>query len=56
MAEPFEAALAALMHFAVAGERAALHSAGPGSFVPAFVDALALVQPEDMDLARVRRA
>ncbi|MBE3638655.1 hydroxyethylthiazole kinase [Mangrovicoccus algicola] len=56
IAEPFDAALAALMHFAVAGERAAATAAGPGSFVPAFLDALAAVAPGDMGLQRVRPA
>ncbi|WP_172328275.1 hydroxyethylthiazole kinase [Mangrovicoccus sp. HB161399] len=56
VAQPFEAALSALMHFAVAGERAATRAAGPGSFVPAFLDALSAVQPGDMGLDRVRMA
>ncbi|WP_138466901.1 hydroxyethylthiazole kinase [Poseidonocella sp. HB161398] len=56
VAQPFEAALAALVHFAVAGERAALRATGPGSFAPAFLDALAAVQPGDMGLGRVRAA
>lgn len=56
VAPPFEATLAALVQFAAAGERAGATAAGPGSFAPAFLDALAAVTPAQMDLARVRAA
>jgi hydroxyethylthiazole kinase len=39
-ADPFEAVTAALAVTAVAGEIAAETAAGPGSFVPAFLDQL----------------
>ncbi|PYE85348.1 hydroxyethylthiazole kinase [Pseudoroseicyclus aestuarii] len=47
VAPPFEASVAALVHFAEAGERAS-GAAGPGSFQVAFLDALHRIQPEDL--------
>jgi hydroxyethylthiazole kinase len=44
----FEAALATLAHFKVAGTRAAARSEGPGSFQMHFLDALAAVQPGEL--------
>ena len=44
----WEAALAATLVTALAGERAAAAAKGPGSFVPAFLDALAALTPEDL--------
>ena len=41
--DPFEATVAALAHYKLAGERAGAVAAGPGSFQPAFLDALAAV-------------
>jgi Hydroxyethylthiazole kinase, sugar kinase family len=43
VADPFEATVAALAHFKLAGERAGADAAGPGSFHPAFLDALAAI-------------
>lgn len=43
----FEAALAGLAHFKVAGSTAAKQAKGPGSFQMHFLDALAATQPED---------
>ena len=48
VAEPFEAAVAASAVWAVASERAASGSRGPGSFAVAFLDELAAVRPEDL--------
>ncbi|MFK7764153.1 MAG: hydroxyethylthiazole kinase [Roseobacter sp.] len=44
----FEAALATLAHFKVAGEKAAHQASGPGSFQVHFLDALVATQPEDL--------
>ncbi len=49
---PFEATIAALATFAAAGEAAAQKAEGPGSFGWRFLDALALVEPSDLDAAR----
>jgi hydroxyethylthiazole kinase len=49
VAAPFEASVAALALFAVAGSRAHGAAAGPGSFAPLFLDALHHVRPEDLD-------
>jgi len=46
---PFEAAVAALATFAVAGEMAASKAHGPGSFSPAFLDALAALDASLLD-------
>jgi len=54
---PFEAAVAALTLFAVAGERAAAGAHGPGSFGWRFLDALAAVDGAALDAeARVAQA
>lgn len=47
----FEAALATLAHFKVAGTQAAERADGPGSFQMHFLDALAATQPEDLAAA-----
>lgn len=47
--DPLLAAVAAHVHFAVAAEIAAPHASGPGSFVPAFLDAL-----DAVDAASIR--
>lgn len=44
----FEAALATLAHFKVAGKAAAQQARGPGSFQVHFLDALMATQPEDL--------
>jgi hydroxyethylthiazole kinase len=51
--EPFDAAVAALVAFGVAGEDAAREAKGPGSFHVALYDALAALDPESLD-ARAR--
>jgi len=43
-----EATVAALASYGLAGEVAARSAAGPGSFLPAFLDALAAQTPEDL--------
>jgi len=43
---PFAAAVATMLTMGVAGEQAAAQAAGPGTFVPHFLDALALLSPE----------
>ena len=48
---PFEAARAALAHFAMAGAEAEKQASGPGSFQLHFLDALANVQPADLEKA-----
>lgn len=54
--DPLSATVAALAHFAVAGERAASGSDGPGSFGWRFVDALAALTPEALNgEARIER-
>jgi len=55
VSDPLSAALGALGHFAAAGEAAGQGAAGPGSFAPRFLDALAATGPEGLD-ARVRPA
>jgi hydroxyethylthiazole kinase len=52
VAQPSERCLAAacaLARFGLAGEVAARAADGPGSFVPAFIDALAVVESEDLE-------
>jgi len=44
--DPLCAAACALAYFGLAGEMAAEKASGPGSFVPAFIDALYLITPE----------
>jgi hydroxyethylthiazole kinase len=48
-AAPFDATVAALAMFAVAGERAGRGAAGPGSFGWRFLDALAELDPASLD-------
>jgi len=45
---PFEATVAALVYYGLAGERAAETAKGPGSFAVAFVDALATLTPAEV--------
>lgn len=52
-ADPLLAAAAAMLAFGVAGEMAADHARGPGSFEPALLDALSLLTETDL-LTRVR--
>lgn len=47
--DAFEATVAALAHYAVAGEIAAEKAEGPGSFGWRFLDALAALTPQDLD-------
>ncbi|RYH11673.1 hydroxyethylthiazole kinase [Tropicimonas sp. IMCC6043] len=54
--DPFDATVGALAHFAAAGEIAAGRAVGPGSFAPAFLDALASVAPETIGDDRVSAA
>jgi hydroxyethylthiazole kinase len=49
VAEPFDAAVDALVAFGVAGEDAAREARGPGSFHVALYDALAALDPESLD-------
>jgi hydroxyethylthiazole kinase len=49
VAEPYDAAVAALVAFGVAGEDAARDAMGPGSFHVALYDALAALDPESLD-------
>lgn len=44
----WESAVAAALTMAVAGEMAAANAKGPGSFVPAFLDALDALRPDDL--------
>jgi len=46
---PFEATIAALAMFAVAGQQAAEKASGPGSFAPLFLDRLAGLTPDELD-------
>lgn len=52
---PLSAAVAASLVHARAAELAAARAAGPGSFAVAFVDALAALQPAELDEARLVR-
>lgn len=54
--DAFDAAVGALAHFAVAGERAQEGVSGPGSFAPRFLDALAAVTPEALSGAVIHDA
>jgi hydroxyethylthiazole kinase len=49
VAEPLDAAVAALVAFGVAGEDAARDAKGPGSFHVALYDALAALDPDTLD-------
>ncbi len=51
--EPFEAAIAASAVWAIASERAASVSRGPGSFAVAFLDELARLEPSDLHAVAV---
>ncbi|MFV0360677.1 hydroxyethylthiazole kinase [Tropicimonas sp.] len=55
VSDRFDATVAALAHFAAAGDMAAA-SPGPGSFMPAFLDALSAVPPEALGNGRVQPA
>jgi hydroxyethylthiazole kinase len=46
--DAFEATVAALAFYGLAGERAAANAAGPGSFMVAFLDALAAIDAESL--------
>ena len=48
---PLEATVAALVVYGVAGEQATANSQGPGTFFPAFLDALACLSSEKLDAA-----
>jgi hydroxyethylthiazole kinase len=52
-ADAFEAAIEALVAFGVAGEDAAVEARGPGTFHAGLYDALAALDPDDLD-ARAR--
>jgi hydroxyethylthiazole kinase len=54
--DAFDAAVAALAHFAVAGAKADEGASGPGSFAPRFLDALAAVAPEALSRAAIHDA
>ncbi|MGY2001478.1 hydroxyethylthiazole kinase [Blastococcus sp. SYSU DS1024] len=54
--DPLTGAVAAHAHVALAAERAAATAAGPGTFAPAWLDALDAVGPEDLAGADVRTA
>ena len=52
--DPFQAAVAASLTVAIAGEMAGEEAQGPGSFHPALLDALARIRPQDlMEKARL---
>lgn len=53
VASPFDAAVAALVHFAEAGERAGATAGGPGSFAVGFLDQLHAIQPGNLDESRL---
>ncbi|MCM2563692.1 hydroxyethylthiazole kinase [Lutimaribacter sp. EGI FJ00015] len=54
---PLSATVAALAYYGLAGERAGAQAAGPGSFQPAFLDALYALTPQEVTAgARVTRA
>jgi hydroxyethylthiazole kinase len=56
-ADPFDATVAALAHYAVAGEAAGRDARGPGSFSPIFIDQLATIDGARLDAeARIRSA
>lgn len=53
---PLPATVAAMAYYGLAGERAGQTAQGPGSFQPAFLDALYALSPDDLTLgARVTR-
>lgn len=54
---PFEATVAALAYYGLAGERAGAASEGPGTFQPAFLDALHAIDPAALNAgARIELA
>lgn len=53
MDDPFEAAFAGIASMGIAGEIAAGAAAGPGTFVPLFLDSLAGLDPETVE-SRIR--
>jgi hydroxyethylthiazole kinase len=54
-ADPLTAVASATLVYTIAAERAAVQASGPGSFAVALLDALAAVQPADLEAsARVR--
>ncbi|KQI67396.1 hydroxyethylthiazole kinase [Loktanella sp. 3ANDIMAR09] len=53
VAPAFDATVAALSHFAVAGARAGADCPGPGHFQVRFLDQLHALQPADLDAARL---
>ena len=54
--DPFDATIGALALFSAAGTRAHDVAEGPGSFAPAFLDALAAATPADLDAVQVAPA
>ena len=46
--DPMAAAVSAVAFFGLAGEQAALKANGPGTFKPAFLDALFSITPDQM--------
>ena len=48
-ADPFDATVAALSHYAVAGEAAGQDAIGPGTFAPLFLDQLAAIDAVQLD-------
>lgn len=53
VAPAFEASVAAIVHFAEAGERAGRKANGPGSFAMEFLNQLHALKPGDLDEGRV---
>lgn len=51
--DPFTGLVAAHAHFATASEAAERHCSGPGTFIPAFLDALAATTPDDLRATRI---
>jgi hydroxyethylthiazole kinase len=49
VADPFDAAVGALVAFGVAGEDAAVGAKGPGTFHVQLYDALAALEPDTLD-------
>ncbi|WP_420337117.1 hydroxyethylthiazole kinase [Roseibium sp.] len=53
VAPRLDATVAAFVHFAEAGERAATDAIGPGTFAAAFLDKLYALEPENLEETRV---
>ncbi|MEM0898650.1 MAG: hydroxyethylthiazole kinase [Pseudomonadota bacterium] len=51
---PLDATVAALLHFAEAGERADRGASGPGTFAADFLDQLSIVKPGALDEGRIQ--